>query len=182
MNTHAVLYLHGLRRVVGKGRKQKNHNKKTMSAAEFGQATCYIAPKAYPVWGAVLLFISKMWYHLAFDVISPWLLCDITLELSDITNWTKWYHLIKRRPITQCLRTFGYAGEVTIFVLRSYTILTYELIKPSGDITRMKSVMDWLSMETSVNSYKWNLHRYKVAVFIWPSVKLHYNHNQFDKI
>ena len=23
------------------------------------------------VWGAVLLFISKMWYHLAFDVISP---------------------------------------------------------------------------------------------------------------
>ena len=46
------------------------------------------------VWGAVLLFISQMWYHLAFDVISPWLLCDITLELSDITNWTKWYHLI----------------------------------------------------------------------------------------
>ena len=48
----------------------------------------------YILWGAVLLFISKMWYHLAFDVISPWLLCDITLELSDITNWTKWYHLI----------------------------------------------------------------------------------------
>ena len=46
------------------------------------------------LWGAVLLFISKMWYHLAFDVISPWLLCDITLELSDITNWTNWYHLI----------------------------------------------------------------------------------------
>ena len=23
------------------------------------------------LWGAVLLFISKMWYHLAFDVISP---------------------------------------------------------------------------------------------------------------
>ena len=46
------------------------------------------------LWGAVLLFISKMWYHLAFDVISPWSLCDITLELSDITNWTKWYHLI----------------------------------------------------------------------------------------
>ena len=51
-------------------------------------------PKCAYVWGAVLLFISKMWYHLAFDVISPWLLRDITLELSDITNWTKWYHLI----------------------------------------------------------------------------------------
>ena len=52
------------------------------------------ATMARILWGAVLLFIRKMWYHLAFDVISPWLLCDITLELSDITNWTKWYHLI----------------------------------------------------------------------------------------
>ena len=51
------------------------------------------------LWGAVLLFISKMWYHLAFDVISPWLLCDITLELSDIICWYQefisWYQEIE---------------------------------------------------------------------------------------
>ena len=36
-------------------------------------------PISYIVLDAVLLFISKMWYHLAFDVISPWLLYNYRL-------------------------------------------------------------------------------------------------------